>query len=53
MLEPTKIGVEYVTRDESGSDPAGDRLQFALTDQSANVVLGAAELGGDLGHCQG
>jgi hypothetical protein len=53
VLEPTKIGVEYVTRNESGSDPAGDRLQFAVTDQRANVVLGAAELGGNLAHCQG
>jgi hypothetical protein len=43
----TQIVVELVTRNESGSDPAGDRLQFAVTDQCANVVLGAAEFGGN------
>ena len=53
MLEPTKIGIEYVTRNEPGSDPAGDGLQFALTDQCADVVLGATELRGDLTHSQG
>jgi hypothetical protein len=52
-LEPTQIRVELVTRNESGSDPAGDRLQFVVTDQRANVVLGAAELGGNLADCQG
>ena len=51
MLEPTHIGVEYVARNESGSDPAGDRLQFAITDQCANVVLGAPELGANLADC--
>ena len=39
VFDPTKIGIEYVTRNESGSDPAGDSLQFALTDQCASVVL--------------
>jgi hypothetical protein len=53
VLEPTKIGIEYVTRNEPGSDPAGDGLQFALTDQRADVVLGATELRGDLAHGQG
>jgi hypothetical protein len=53
VLEPTQIIVELVTRYESGSDPAGDRLQFVVTDQRANVVLGAAELGGNLADCQG
>ena len=46
VLEPAQIGVELVTRNESGSDPAGDRLKLALTDECANVVLGAAELDG-------
>jgi hypothetical protein len=53
MLEPTQIRVELVTRNEPGSDPAGDRLKFAVTDQSANVLLGAAELGGNLADRQG
>jgi len=53
VLEPTQISVELVTRYESGSDPAGDRLQFVVTDQRANVVLGAAELCGNLADCQG
>ena len=53
MLEPAQIRVEYVTRNEPGSDPAGDRLRFTLTDQGANVVIGAAELGGNLADRQG
>jgi hypothetical protein len=52
VLVPTQIGVELVTRYESGSDPAGDCLQFVVTDQRANVVLGAAEFGGNLADCQ-
>jgi hypothetical protein len=52
VLEPTEIIVELVTRNESGSDPAGDRPQFVVTDQRANVVLGAAELRGNLANCQ-
>jgi hypothetical protein len=51
--EPTQIVVELVTWTEPGSDPAGDRLQFAVTDESANVVLGAAELGGNFANRQG
>jgi hypothetical protein len=39
VLKPTKISVELVTRNEPGSDPARDRLQLAVTDQRANVVL--------------
>jgi hypothetical protein len=53
VLEPTQIGVEFVTRNEPGSDPAGDRLKFAVANQRANVVLGAAELGGNLADRQG
>jgi len=53
VLKPTQIGVELVTRNKSGSDPAGDRLQFVVTDQCANVVLGAAEFGGNLADGQG
>jgi hypothetical protein len=53
VLEATEIGVELVTRNESGPDPAGDRLQLVVTNQCANVVLGAAELGGHLADCQG
>jgi hypothetical protein len=53
VLVPTQIVVELVTRNESGPDPAGDRVQFAVTDQCANVVLGAPEFGGDFGDGQG
>jgi hypothetical protein len=53
VLEPTQIRVELVARNEPGSDPAGDRLEFAVTDQCANVILGAAELGGNLADRQG
>jgi hypothetical protein len=52
VLEPTQIRVELVTRNESGPDPARDRLQFGVTDQRANVVFGAAELGGNFADCQ-
>jgi hypothetical protein len=51
--EPTQIRVELVTRNEPRSDPAGDRLKFAVTNQCANLVLGAAELGGNLADRQG
>jgi hypothetical protein len=53
VLKPTRIRVEFVARNEPGSDPAGDRLKFAVTDQSADVVLGAAEFGGNLADRQG
>jgi hypothetical protein len=53
VLEPTQIRVEFVARNKPGSDPAGDGLKLAVTDQSANVVLGAAELGGNLADRQG
>jgi hypothetical protein len=53
VLEPTQIRVEYVTRNEPGSDPARHRLKFTLTDQGANLVVRAAELGGNLADRQG
>ena len=53
MLEPTQIRVELMPRNKAGSDPAGDSLKFAVADQSANVVLGAAELAGNLADRQG
>ena len=48
MLEPKQIRVELMTRYESGPDPAGDRTQFVVANQRANVLLRAAELGGNL-----
>jgi hypothetical protein len=42
-----------MARDEAGPDAAGDRLQLALADQAANLVLGAGELRGDLGDGEG
>ena len=52
MLEPTQIRVERVARNERGSDAASDGLKLTLTRQRANVVLGAAELGGNLADGQ-
>jgi hypothetical protein len=48
VLEPAKVVVELVARNEARPDPAGDRPQFPVADESANLVLGAAELGRDL-----
>lgn len=53
MPAPAQVRVDHVTRNKAGSDPAGDRLQLAVTDQCTNVVVGAAELGGDLANRQG
>jgi hypothetical protein len=53
VLEPTQIRVELVARHEPWSDPAGDRLEFAVTNECANVILGAPELGGNLPDRQG
>jgi hypothetical protein len=53
VTEPTQIAVDLVTWDEPGADPAGGRPQLAVADQCANVVLGAAELGGKLADRQG
>jgi hypothetical protein len=52
MLEPAAIRVEDVTWNQPRADPAGDRLQLALADQRANVVLGAPELVADLADRQ-
>src|SRR3954462_8534083 len=41
-----------MARDEAGSDPAGHRLQLTFADQRANLVLGAAELNGNLADGQ-
>jgi hypothetical protein len=53
VLEPTQVRVELVARNEPGSDPAGNRLKFAVPDQCADVGFGAAELGGNLADRQG
>jgi hypothetical protein len=53
MLDATQIGVELVTRNESRSDPAGDRLQLSVAKKRANILFGAAELGSDFADCQG
>ena len=45
-----QVVVQPVARNEAGSDPAGHRLQLAVADQCANLVLGAAELECDLAH---
>jgi hypothetical protein len=38
-LEPTEVIVELVARNERGPEPAGDRLQLTLSDESADLVL--------------
>ena len=53
MPVPAKVVVEHVARNEPGSDAAGDGLQLAVADESANLVLGAAELGSNLADGQG
>ena len=53
VAEPAKVGVELVAWNEAGPDPAGDRAQLPVADQSANFVLGAAELGRKLAEGQG
>jgi hypothetical protein len=35
---PADVGVELVPRNEAGPDPAGDRPQLPVADQSANLV---------------
>jgi hypothetical protein len=47
VLEPAPVGLELVARNEARPDPAGDRPQLALSDQGADVVLGARELVGE------
>jgi hypothetical protein len=44
MLEPTHVEIELVAWDATGADSARDGLELAIADQSANLVLGAAEL---------
>jgi hypothetical protein len=45
---PTNVGVELVAWNEARPDPAGDRSEFAVADECANLVLGAAELSRNL-----
>ena len=52
-LVPAKVVVEHMARNEPGADSTGDGLQLAVADQTANLVLGAAELGGHLADGQG
>ena len=52
MAEPTKVGVELMAWNAAGPNPARDRPQLTLADQSANLVLRAAELGRKLAHGQ-
>jgi hypothetical protein len=50
---PTEVIVEPEARNETGSDPAGHRLQFAVADQCADIVLGTAQLDGNLADREG
>ena len=52
MLDPTEIRIELMARNEGRSDPAGNRLELLVADQSPNVVLRAPELSGNLADCQ-
>jgi hypothetical protein len=47
---PAQVVVQSVARNETRSDPAGHRLQLTLADQRANLVLGAAQLEGNLAN---
>ena len=49
---PPQVVVQTVARNEAGSDAAGHRLQLTFADQRANLVLGAAELNGNLADRQ-
>jgi hypothetical protein len=48
MLMSTDVIVELMPWNETGADPARDRPELALADQSANLVLGATKLGRNL-----
>ena len=48
MPEAAEVVVQPVARNEAGSHPAGDRLELAAADERANLVLGTAELSGNL-----
>lgn len=52
MLQPAQVRVDLVARDAAGPDPAGDGLELAAANQRADLVLGAAELGRELGDGQ-
>jgi len=51
-LVPAKVVVEHVARNEPGADPARNGLQLAVADQTPDLVLGAAELAGNLADGQ-
>jgi hypothetical protein len=53
MLMSTDVIVELMPWNEAGPDPARDRPELALADQSANLVLGATKLGRNLTDGQG
>src|SRR5262249_1771858 len=50
VRETPEVGVDLVPRNEPRANPARDRLQLALANQRAYVVLGALELGCELLH---
>jgi hypothetical protein len=51
-LQPPLVGVELVARDETRPNTAGDGPQFALSNQGADILLGAAKLGGNVSNCE-
>lgn len=46
--QPAEVVIQPMARNEARPDPAGNRLQLAGPDQRTDIVLGAAELVGDL-----
>jgi hypothetical protein len=52
VLHAAKVGVNDVARDQARPDAAGNGLQLAVADQRADVLLGAAKLGGEVADCQ-
>lgn len=48
VLQPAKVRVDLVARYTTRPDSARDRSQLAVSNQCANLVLGAAQLDGEL-----
>ncbi len=49
-LAATQVGVDLVARHAPGANAASHGVQLAVANQRADLVHGAAELGGELLH---
>ena len=52
VLQPALVGVELVARDETRPNAACDRTKLTCSNEGSDVLLGAAELGGDVANCE-